>query len=101
MGMNSSAITVRHRSSRHAFVNGIDGSFACVRLTRDHVTLAVEGRDSDGPSVAGMSLSLDGVDRLLRRLTNVRGALARRLAKAETLTAPPIGLSVGIMSHRP
>jgi hypothetical protein len=74
---------VRHRrsSSKNTFVNGLDGSFASVRLTRDHVTICVEGRDQDGPSVAGMSLSLDGVDRLLTRLTNVRAALARRLAK--------------------
>ena len=66
-------------SRRHAYVDGNDGSYAKVRLTRDHVTLAVEGRDQNGPSVAGMSLSLEGVDQLLLRLTNVRVALAQRL----------------------
>jgi hypothetical protein len=49
----------RHRNSKSALVDGIGGTFACVRLTGEHVTLAVEGRDSDEPSVAGMSLSLE------------------------------------------
>ena len=83
----------RHRSSTNAIIDGTSGSFASVRLTRDHVTLVVEGRDSDGPSVAGMSLSLDGVDQLLWRLANVRAALARRLAKPpdSSRRAPPEG----------
>ena len=87
------------RSARNAFINGTDGSFASVRLHGDHVTLAIEGRDQDGPSVAGMSLSLDGVDRLLKRLTNVRAALARRLAKPldSSRSAPQDGHTM----HRP
>jgi hypothetical protein len=69
------------RNYRNGFIDGADGTFVKARMTGEHVTLTIEGRDSDGPSVAGMSLSIDGVDRLLVRLTNVRAALARRLAK--------------------
>lgn len=77
----------RKNSYRNAFITGINGAFATVRLSRGHATVVVEGRDSDEPSVAGIGLTLPNVDQMITRLTNVRDALVRQLARkdAETL----------------
>lgn len=92
-------INMKRRRKGKAHVDGHDGTFAYVRMSGDHVTLAVEGNDSDGPSVAGMSLSLDGVDQLLWRLAHVREALAHKLGRPP-LTVARAGRMVNEM-HRP
>lgn len=52
-----------------------DREFIGTRLTTDHLTLWVEGRDQDGPSVSGTSLNIKQVDALLKRLGNLRRAM--------------------------
>lgn len=80
-------------------VDSKGGEFIKTRLTGDHVTLVVEGRDQDGLSVSGIGIDLDGIDKLIRRLTNLRVALARRLAKPldTSLSATQDGRTM----HRP
>lgn len=54
------------------------GGFVIARLSRrKHVTLAVEGRDQHGPSVAGVALDPSQLDQLIVRLSNLRAELQR------------------------
>ncbi len=54
------------------------GTFIRTKLGRDHLTLWVEGRDRDEPSVAALALNLESLDLLIRRLGNVRQQLGGR-----------------------
>ena len=54
------------------------GEFVATRQTGDHVTIWIEGRDSDEPSVAGTSLSARGIRELIRRLGKQLEAIERR-----------------------
>jgi hypothetical protein len=52
---------------------GISGGFVKVKrsCTEDQVTLWIEGRDQDGPSVSGLALDLATAERFLARFTAV------------------------------
>ena len=45
------------------------GEFIAARRSGENVTLWIEGRDQDGPSVAGTQLGIDGLRELIRKLT--------------------------------
>ncbi len=44
------------------------GEFIRIRMTGDRLTMWIEGRDQDGPSVAGTALDGDQVDELIGML---------------------------------
>ena len=89
----------RRRWKANMVVDGDGGEFIKARLSGDHVTLVVEGRDQDGPSVSGIGIDLPGIDKLIKRLTNLRDALARRLAKG--LDTSQGTTQDGSQMHRP
>lgn len=69
-----------HTHVANAYQPGIvAGTFIKSRLRPDktHVTITVEGNDEDGPSVAGIALSVDELDKLIKRLTNIRDQMRR------------------------
>lgn len=61
--------------------NTVDCHGGFIKTTRaknkDRVTLWVEGRDSDGRSVSGVSMDELQLDKLIRRLTNLRQSMRR------------------------
>lgn len=57
------------------------GQFIGTRLTKNKVTIWIEGMDSEGAAVAGTNLTVASIDKLLRRLTNLREKLVKIEAK--------------------
>ena len=68
----------RHRANKIATRGG---EFIGARLTGDHVTVWIEGRDGGGAAVAGTSMQLDAVELLIRRLTNIRARMVSDRAR--------------------
>ena len=64
----------RHRANK---ITTRGGEFVGSRLTGDHVTLWIEGRDQDGASVAGTSMDIAALDLLILRLMNMRTKMQR------------------------
>lgn len=59
------------------------GEFVGTKINKKHVTLWVEGRDQDGPSVAGTMLTIDTLDELIGRLARLAAEL--RYVRCECL----------------
>lgn len=57
-----------------------NGEFVGSRLTGDHVTLWVEGRDDAGPTVSATTLDEDQLRALIRRLNRLLDAMVERKA---------------------
>lgn len=66
--------TAHAYDASNAVVPGAGGEFVRAQLApeKDHVTLWIEGRDGDAPSVSAMPLDRDQVDRLIMRLMRLR-----------------------------
>lgn len=46
----------------------IGGEFIRAKMSGDHITIWIEGRDEDGPSVSGTSLDETTLEELITRL---------------------------------
>lgn len=53
-------------------ISTLDGEFIGVKMSGDYVTIWIEGRDEDGPSVSGTSLNEEELEQLITRLTVLR-----------------------------